>query len=238
MAGGKFKKLLRKVAPGLLSLIPVVGPALGAVAGGVGKYLDEKDAAKAQAGAAAQNPAMAQGIASVPQAAQFSEVTNQAYNPRPVAQGNLYEASVSPLAQQQQQPAGIGGLPSARPAVPYEMFGPGPEPEGMAYGGPVYMAYGGLAGIAPQQYAAGGRFLSGPGDGTSDSIRANIEGKQEARLADGEFVLPADIVSHIGNGSSKAGAEKLYAMMDNIRRARTGTAKMGKTIKADKYLPA
>jgi hypothetical protein len=100
------------------------------------------------------------------------------------------------------------------------------------------MARGGIAAMAPQQYAAGGKFLIGPGDGTSDSIRANIEGKQEARLADGEFVIPADVVSHIGNGSSKAGAKKLYAMMDKIRHARTGTTKMGKTIKADKYLPA
>lgn len=85
---------------------------------------------------------------------------------------------------------------------------------------------------------AHGGYLDGPGDGMSDSIPATIEGKQPARLADAEFVLPADIVSHIGNGSSKAGAKRLYAMMDRIRTARTGTKKQGKQIDPNKFLPA
>jgi hypothetical protein len=84
---------------------------------------------------------------------------------------------------------------------------------------------------------ARGGYLNGAGDGMSDSIPATIEGKQPARLADGEFVVPADVVSHLGNGSSKAGSKKLYAMMDKIRHARTGTKKQGKQINADKYLP-
>jgi hypothetical protein len=96
----------------------------------------------------------------------------------------------------------------------------------------------GMQGIAPIEYSAGGKYLNGPGDGMSDNIKANIEGKQEARLADGEFVLTADTVSHIGNGSSNAGAKKLYAMMDRIREARTGNPKQGKQIKAEKFLPA
>ena len=77
-------------------------------------------------------------------------------------------------------------------------------------------------------YASGGspRFLSGGGDGMSDSIRAKIDGHQEARLADGEFVIPADVVSHLGNGSSKAGAKQLHAMMNRIRKARTGNPKL------------
>jgi hypothetical protein len=87
------------------------------------------------------------------------------------------------------------------------------------------------------QYAQGG-YLDGQGDGMSDSIPATIEGKQPARLADGEFVIPADVVSHIGNGSSKAGSKRLYAMLDKVRHARTGNKKQGKEIKADKYLPA
>jgi hypothetical protein len=86
--------------------------------------------------------------------------------------------------------------------------------------------------------AAKGGYLDGHGDGMSDSIPATIEGKQPARLADGEFVIPADVVSHIGNGSSKAGSKKLYAMLDKVRHARTGNKKQGKEIKADKYLPA
>jgi hypothetical protein len=85
-------------------------------------------------------------------------------------------------------------------------------------------------------YAKGG-YLDGPGDGMSDSIPATIEGKQPARLADGEFVIPADVVSHLGNGSTKAGAQRLYDMMSKVRRARTGNSKQGKQIKADKFIP-
>jgi hypothetical protein len=85
---------------------------------------------------------------------------------------------------------------------------------------------------------AKGGYLDGAGDGMSDSIPATIEGKQPARLADGEFVIPADVVSHLGNGSSKAGSKRLYAMLDKVRRARTGNKKQGKEIKAEKYLPA
>ena len=88
-----------------------------------------------------------------------------------------------------------------------------------------------------EQMAKGG-YLDGQGDGMSDSIPATIGGKQPARLADGEFVIPADVVSHLGNGSSKAGSKRLYAMLDKVRQARTGNKKQGKEIKAEKYLPA
>jgi hypothetical protein len=90
-------------------------------------------------------------------------------------------------------------------------------------------------------YSDGGRLLRGPGDGVSDSIPAVIGKKQPARLADGEFVIPARIVSEIGNGSTEAGARKLYAMMDRVQRARaktTGKGKVAKNTRADKYLPA
>jgi hypothetical protein len=93
-------------------------------------------------------------------------------------------------------------------------------------------------GISPIQAYEKGGYLDGQGDGMSDSIPATIEGKQPARLADGEFVVPADVVSHLGNGSSKAGSKRLYAMLDKVRHARTGNKKQGKQIKADKYLPA
>jgi hypothetical protein len=88
------------------------------------------------------------------------------------------------------------------------------------------------------QLAVGGKLLRGAGDGMSDNIRANINGKQEARLADGEFVVPADVVSHLGNGSTDAGAKHLYSMMDKVRKARTGTKKQGKKINSSKYMPA
>jgi len=96
-----------------------------------------------------------------------------------------------------------------------------------AMGGPIAFAKGGHQG-----------YLDGAGDGMSDSIPATIEGQQPARLADGEFVIPADVVSHIGNGSSKAGSKQLYAMLDRIRKARTGHTKQGKEIKPHKYMPA
>ena len=86
-------------------------------------------------------------------------------------------------------------------------------------------------------FAKGG-YLNGAGDGMSDSIPATIEGKQPARLADGEFVIPADVVSHLGNGSTKAGAQHLYKMLDKVRKARTGNKKQGKQINPGKYLPA
>jgi len=95
---------------------------------------------------------------------------------------------------------------------------------------------GGIASLG--SYSDGGRMLKGPGDGMSDSIPANIGGKQPARLADGEFVVPADVVSHLGNGSTDAGAKQLYSMMNKVRKARTGNPKQGKQINAGKYLPA
>jgi hypothetical protein len=97
-------------------------------------------------------------------------------------------------------------------------------------------AQGGLTAFAMGGKPKGG-YLDGPGDGMSDSIPATINGKQPARLADGEFVIPADVVSHLGNGSTKAGSKKLYAMLDKVRRARTGHTKQGKQINADRYLP-
>ena len=88
---------------------------------------------------------------------------------------------------------------------------------------------------------AGGGYLETGGevgDGMSDEIEATIEGEQEARLSDGEFVIPADVVSHLGNGSSDAGAKRLYEMMDKVRTARTGTKKQGKEINPERYMPA
>lgn len=102
-----------------------------------------------------------------------------------------------------------------------------------ALGSLPYAAGGQLGG-----YSDGGRMLKGPGDGMSDSIPASISGKQPARLADGEFVVPADVVSHLGNGSTDAGAKRLYAMMDKVRHARTGKKKQAPAVKAEKYMPA
>jgi hypothetical protein len=86
-------------------------------------------------------------------------------------------------------------------------------------------------------YSDGGRMLKGPGDGMSDDIPASIAGIQPARLANEEFVIPADVVSHLGNGSSEAGAKVLYSMMDKVRKARTGHTKQGKQINPEKLMP-
>ena len=100
----------------------------------------------------------------------------------------------------------------------------------------VHMADGGIATLGG--YSDGGRLTQGPGDGVSDSIPASIGGKQPARLADGEFVIPARIVSEIGNGSTKAGAKKLYAMMDRIQKARRKTKDIAANTRADRFMPA
>ena len=107
------------------------------------------------------------------------------------------------------------------------------------YTGEEKLAGGGLSHLG--DYSDGGRLLRGPGDGVSDSIPAMIGNKQPARLADGEFVVPARIVSELGNGSTDAGARKLYAMMDRIQKARsktTGKDKVAANTRAEKYMPA
>lgn len=109
----------------------------------------------------------------------------------------------------------------------------------------VPMAGGGLAAYAQGDSVdtgiasmARGRYLQGPGDGMSDSIPAHIDGKQPARLATGEFVVPADVVSGLGNGDSTSGAKQLHSMMDRVRMDRTGTKKQGKQINPRKLMPA
>ena len=97
-------------------------------------------------------------------------------------------------------------------------------------------ASGGIANLGG--YSDGGQLLRGPGDGVSDDIPATIGEKQPARLADGEFVVPARIVSELGNGSTEAGARKLYAMMDRIKATRAKAKNIAANTKADKHLPA
>jgi hypothetical protein len=104
-----------------------------------------------------------------------------------------------------------------------------------------YAMGGNVMGTGLGGYSDGGRLLRGPGDGVSDDIPATIAGKQPARLADGEFVIPARIVSELGNGSTDAGAKRLYAMMDRIqdgRKKSIGKKNVAKDTKAKKHLPA
>jgi len=99
------------------------------------------------------------------------------------------------------------------------------------------MAEGGITSHSLGSYSDGGHLLKGPGDGMSDDIPATIADKQPARLANEEFVIPADVVSHLGNGSSESGAKVLYEMMAKIRKARTGNPKQGKQIDPHKLMP-
>ena len=130
----------------------------------------------------------------------------------------MSEMARSYYATPTQLPAGT----SENPALP----GYGPKVDTSTGQMMNNFAKGGIAGL-----------LKGRGDGMSDSIRATIADKQPARLADGEFVVPADVVSHLGNGSTDAGAKQLYRMMDKVRHARTGSKKQGKQIAAGGYLP-
>jgi hypothetical protein len=129
-----------------------------------------------------------------------------------------------------QTPAATGiatTLPAESVAAPVEVA---------AAGGLMGYAHGGIANLGG--YSDGGRLLRGPGDGVSDSIPAMIGKRQPARLADGEFVIPARIVSELGNGSTEAGARKLYAMMDRIKKARGKAKNIAADTKSDKHLPA
>ena len=96
----------------------------------------------------------------------------------------------------------------------------------------IQMATGGIAELKK------GKYLDGASDGMADEVPASIDGQQEARLSDGEFVIPADVVSHLGNGNSDAGAKVLKDMMDRVRKARTGNEKQGKEIDPKKFIPA
>lgn len=131
---------------------------------------------------------------------------------------------------------------ASRPVAPAAPVNPDPNSNtffGRAPAPAVQAAEGGLMGYAkggvptkPQ-----GTYLRGETDGMADQIHATIDGQQPARLAHGEFVVPADVVSHLGNGNSDAGAKQLYKMMDRIRMARTGTKKQGKEINPEKFAP-
>jgi hypothetical protein len=112
----------------------------------------------------------------------------------------------------------------------YNFAEQGPQQQTLTVNG---MAQGGIASVAPQGQ---GYYLGGPTDGMADQIPATIDNRQPAALSDGEFVIPADVVSHLGNGNSNSGAQHLYGMMDKVRKARTGNPEQGRQIDANKFL--
>jgi len=167
------------------------------------------------------------------------QAANSAYDPnrRPGSMGQRYftqlayakpgeeeakrAAAVTAAAALNQPPQ---AAPEPAPVAPVE------ETQNLNVGGIAGLAKGGRRPNPP-------RYLRGGTDGMEDKVAASIENKQPAKLSHGEFVIPADVVSHLGNGNSDAGAKKLYGMMDRIRMARTGTKKQGKQINPDKFMP-
>jgi hypothetical protein len=145
----------------------------------------------------------------------------------------LYEQQLAANAEEQRRKKGAGYDAYARSGLASIPMGAGGGMVAMAGGGMTYMEAGGTTGPTGLP-----RDVTGTGDGMSDSVPATIEGVQEARLADGEFVIPADVVADIGNGSSDAGSKKLYNMMDRVRKARHGTTEQPPEINAEKLMPA
>ncbi|MDB4298006.1 hypothetical protein N9909_00165 [bacterium] len=144
------------------------------------------------------------------------------FTPETAAQ--FYQSRYPGLTAEQVQEA------LAQYAPPISTGQMGPQQQTLTVNG---MAQGGIASVAPQGQ---GYYLGGSTDGMADQIPATIDNRQPAALSDGEFVIPADVVSHLGNGNSNSGAEQLYGMMDRIRKARTGSAEQGKQINPNKFL--
>jgi len=164
-------------------------------------------AAQKAAGAQAQGILAAAPVAAAPAANPYAGKMPINWNPEPVAKTGTPAETTTP-------PAGLAAVPTQEQLMdPNFKFG---------------MASGGIA---------SGRYLRGETDGMADKIPSSIDGDQPAALSHGEFVIPADVVSHLGNGNSDAGADKLYQMMDRIRQARTGTKEQGKKINPDKFMP-
>jgi hypothetical protein len=197
----------------------------------------KEDAARGMTGASADAFRYLMGQASASPATLAAQQTAQPVVAMPSAPVAAPTRSASPFGSFFER------LFRPRTAAPQYTFDPatgqylGGQP--MASGGIAALAMGGQSHLG--DYSDGGRLLKGPGDGVSDSIPATIADKRPARLADGEFVVPARIVSELGNGSTDAGARKLYAMMDRVQKARgktTGKNRVAVNSKAERMLPA
>jgi hypothetical protein len=155
------------------------------------------------------------------------EVVPNTYDPnrRPGSGGQRYftQTQFVPRAAEPATPMSAEGLAALNAANPAREVVQQPVQQ---------MAAGGIATLKK------GKYLDGASDGMADKVPANIDGVQEARLSDGEFVIPADVVSHLGNGNSDAGAKVLKGMMSRVRKARTGNDKQGKEIDPNKFIPA
>lgn len=200
----------------------------------VGNYSGYDSAPNAGRGISAAAPARMASTVTAPANGMRYDPSTQSYVGSGPSAGNIYKGGGEYGLDAESQKI-LDALPSVVSDVITGYDGGG----GAANGG-LMQAYAN-GGSTLGGYSDGGRLLRGPGDGVSDSIPAVIGRKQPARLADGEFVVPARIVSEIGNGSTEAGARKLYAMMDRVQKARgktVGKGKVAKNTRADKFLPA
>tara|TARA_R110000744_G_scaffold178988_3_gene298001 strand:+ start:79 stop:771 length:693 start_codon:yes stop_codon:yes gene_type:complete len=180
----------------------------------------------------------------IPEYDAVREVVPGTYDPnrRPGSGGQRYftDTQYQPKSASRAAPVSAEGLAALNAANPaQQMRRPGGPPVGIAQDVTQDVAQDDV-----QQLAAGGiaqlkegKYLNGASDGMADKVPANIDGVQEARLSDGEFVIPADVVSHLGNGNSDAGAKVLKDMMSRVRKVRTGNDKQGKEIDPNKFLP-
>lgn len=217
----------------------------GAITSGAQQAMTNPSALINQMGGGAQ--AAKYGLAALSPALQANEAT-----PFAGSGPNPYEFEYDPNTQRYTRvPTGTRQrdilAPTTRMAAdggmmdsgPVEMMSDQNRMDAMMANGGQMFARGGVSHLG--DYSDGGRLLKGPGDGVSDSIPATIANKRPARLADGEFVVPARIVSELGNGSTEAGARKLYAMMDRIQKARgktTGKDRVAVNSRTEKMLPA
>jgi hypothetical protein len=193
------------------------------------QYVAPGDVAAAQATAAKQAQIMTppQGVAQQLPAANVN--TAWANQGKPVQ-------AITPITAPQQTGIAQVATPDQIQAIQSQVANLQQNPAQAQNLAQVHAAHGGMmpGGIAGMSH---GRYLQGSTDGMADKIDTSIDGVQPAKLSHGEFVIPADVVSHLGNGNSDAGAKKLYHMMDKIRMARTGTKKQGKEINPDKFMP-
>jgi hypothetical protein len=234
---------------GIDALASSAGTAAGAAPVATNVFSAGANALGTEAGQSAALSSMGGGMGAAKYGLAALSPTLQPDEAKPYDGGgpNPYEFEYDPNTQQYTRvPVGTRARDMLAPTTPMMAMG-GPIQDMsdrnqtqtiMANGGQMFAA-GGASHLG--DYSDGGRLLKGPGDGVSDSIPATIANKRPARLADGEFVVPARIVSELGNGSTQAGARKLYAMMDRVQKARgktTGKDRVAVNSRADKLLPA
>ena len=245
-------------APNVAPVAPSSGPSVGTssggvesgrVSGGYGDFTGVQAAALTPPPAAATSAQTAQ-VATKPSTfgQKFTETTGM--SPATALIGttmlaglgegekerDMYERQQALMREEDERKRRLGMESFARATGPVDtraLYGAGGGLVALARGGMTYMEAGGTTGPTGQP-----RMVAGNGDGMSDSVPATIEGVQEARLANDEFVVPADVVADIGNGSSSAGAKKLYDMMARIREARHGTTEQPPEINAEQFMPA